>query len=353
MKQAKHFRQAKYEKGENQEEEAKRNNLSQTSKGTKGQKQGWPRFILCLHTPRNYLIFKMAAFADLNVALRDDPRETVKLISKAVQLGFETIGLCKIFDPTKGVKKGQKMEGMTPMNWNRFPEIRELKKTHTKLKILSRITVLLDDPGHVYLLSHDAIQSYDILAIQPRNEKLFQQACQTLEIDVISLNMMERLPFFLKFPTMNAAIERGVHFEITYSPALRDPSRKKTLIAQAINLVAMAKGKNIIVSSGADNEMDFRGPYDLINLGLLFNFTEKQSKAAVTNNCRAVLFHKEARSDTVKSIISGKALTDADKDEEDEDDVGSSIDDSGEDESSSNSDKDDDFEPVEKKAKQE
>ena len=82
--------------------------------------------------------------------------------------------------------------------------------------------------------------------------------------------------------------------------------------------------------------------------GLLFNFTEKQSKAALTNNCRAVLFHKEARADTAKSIISGKALTadiEADKD--------SSGDSTGEDESGSDSDKDDDFEPVEKKAKQE
>lgn len=289
----------------------------------------------------------MAAFADLNVALLDDPRETAKLVSKAVQLGFETIALCKIFDPTKGGKKGQKLEGLTPMNWNLFPEIRELKKTHTKLKIMSRITVLLDDSDQAYLLSHDVIQSYDILAIQPRNEKLFQQACQSLEIDVISLNMTERPSFYLKFPTMNAAIERGVHFEITYSPAFRDPSRKKTLIALAINLVATAKGRNVIVSSGATNEMDFRGPYDLINLGLLFNFTEKQSKAALTNNCRAVLFHKEARADTAKSIISGKALTDIEAAKD------SSGDSTGEDESGSDSDKDDDFEPMEKKAKQE
>lgn len=289
----------------------------------------------------------MAAFADLNVALLDDPRETTKLISKAVQLGFQTIAICKIFDPPKGGKKGQKLDGLTPMNWNLFPEIRELKKKHEKLKILSRITVLLDDSDQAYLLSHDVIQSYDILAIQPRNEKLFQQACQSLEIDVISLNMTERPSFYLKFPTMNAAIERGVHFEISYSPAFRDPSRKKTLIALAINLVATAKGRNIVVSSGATNEMDFRGPYDLINLGLLFNLTEKQSKAALTNNCRAVLFHKEARSDTAKSIISGKALTDIDPGKD------SSSDGIGEDESGSDSDEDDDFEPVGKKAKQE
>ena len=128
---------------------------------------------------------------------------------------------------------------------------------------------------------------------------------------------------------------------------LRDPSRKKTLIALAINLVATTKGRNVIVSSGATNEMDFRGPYDLINLGLLFNFTEKQSKAALTNNCRAVLFHKEARADTAKSIISGKALTDIEAAKD------SSGDSTGEDESGSDSDKDDDFEPVEKKAKQE
>ena len=61
------------------------------------------------------------------------------------------------------------------------------------------------------------------------------------------------------------------------------------------------KEKNIIVSSGAEHELNFRGPYDIVNLGLLFNFKEEQSKAAITKNCRAVLFHAQARKGTERS----------------------------------------------------
>lgn len=298
----------------------------------------------------------MAAFADLNVTYLSDPRETEKLVSKAVKLGFETIAVCKTFHLRKEKKKGREVEKLTPINWDVFPAIQELKKTHPKLKIYSRITLQIDDQSQVHQLSSDIVQSYDILAVQPATEKLFQQACKTLEIDIISLNMTERLPFYLKFPTVNAAIERGVHFEITYSPALRDPTQRKTLIATALDLVVFAKGKHIIVSSAAENELDFRGPYDIVNLGLLFNFNEEQSKAAVTKNCRAVLFHAEARKGTERSVISGKALarpviSETSVDEDFASAGNSDDDDDEEDWSSVVSDEDNTYEPKEKKSK--
>ena len=69
---------------------------------------------------------------------------------------------------------------------------------------------------------------HDILAVQLATdlEKLFQRSCKTLDVDIIYLDMTERLPFYLKFPTVNAAIERGIHFEFGgySSSAIRDSS---------------------------------------------------------------------------------------------------------------------------------
>ena len=304
----------------------------------------------------------MAAFADLNVSFLKNPRETEKLVSKAAKLGFETIAICKTFRlRTEKKKKRQDAVKLTPINWDDFPAIQHTKKTHPNLKVYSRVTVQLDEQSQVHQLSSDVVQSFDILAVEPATEKLFQQACKTLELDIISLNMTDRLPFFLKFPTVNAAIERGIHFEIVYSPALRDPTQRKTLISTALDLVVFAKGKNIIVSSGAENELDFRGPYDIINLGLLFNFKEEQSKAAVTKNCRAVLFHAEARKGTERSVISGKALARLDTQEaENEEDIASEDnadddDDDGDDHAqevaNDGNSEDDNYEPKEKKSK--
>lgn len=255
----------------------------------------------------------MAAFADLNVPYLEDPRETEKLVSKAVKLGFETIAICKTHrlkhEPEKRKKnKTKDSNQLSPIDWSVFPTIQDMKMKNPKLRFYSRITVLLDDQSQVHQLSSEAVQAFDILAVQPSTEKLYQQACKSLEIDIISFDMSRRLPFYLKFPTVHAAVERGVHFEIIYSTAFRGTTERTQLLAIAMDMVVFTKGKNIIVSSGAEHELDFRGPYDIVNLGLLFNFKDEQSKAAITKNCRAVLFHAQARKGTERSVISGTRL---------------------------------------------
>lgn len=255
----------------------------------------------------------MAAFADLNVPYLEDPRETEKLMSKAVKLGFETIAICKTHRLKHEVGKGKKNKTkdsnqLSPIDWSVLPAIQDMKMKNPKLRFYSRITVLLDDQSQVHQLSSEAVQAFDILAVQPSTEKLYQQACKSLEIDIISFDMSRRLPFYLKFPTVHAAVERGVHFEIIYSTAFMGTTERTQLLAIAMNMVVFTKGKNIIVSSGAEHELDFRGPYDIVNLGLLFNFKEEQSKAAITKNCRAVLFHAQARKGTERSVISGTRL---------------------------------------------
>jgi ribonuclease P/MRP protein subunit RPP1 len=55
----------------------------------------------------------------------------------------------------------------------------------------------------------------------PSTEKLFQQCCQNLDIDVISLDLSSKLPFSIKTPTVQQAVTRGISFEIRYSHALR------------------------------------------------------------------------------------------------------------------------------------
>ena len=165
--------------------------------------------------------------------------------------------------------------------------------------------------------------------------------------------MTERLPFYLKFPTVNAAIERGIHFEIVYSSAIRDSSQRKSLISTALDLVVFAKGKNIIISSGAVNELDFRGPYDIINLGLLFNLKEGQSKEAITKNCRDVLFHSDARKSTERSVISGKLLKKPAQllSDKEEGDISESCTGHSKEQNFDDNDEGDNYEPKEKKSK--
>mgnify|MGYP002385107606 FL=1 len=86
--------------------------------------------------------------------------------------------------------------------------------------LLTRLTVVLEDQNQVHSITSNAIvNSYDLVAVQPATEKLLHQACTAMEsIDIISLDLSRRLPFQLKFSIVGVAIERGVMFEVLYTP---------------------------------------------------------------------------------------------------------------------------------------
>ena len=104
------------------------------------------------------------------------------------------------------------------------------------------------------------------MAAVPTTEPLFDQCCRQLDVDLISLPLAERLPFRLSLPPIAAAIARGVHFEICYAPALRDSSARRNLISNAQQLLRLTRGRNVVLSSGAERPMELRGPHDVANL---------------------------------------------------------------------------------------
>lgn len=52
------------------------------------------------------------------------------------------------------------------------------------------------------------------------SEKLFQQICAPpIEVDIVVMEQSNRQGFPLRVPTIKLALERGMYFEICYSPA--------------------------------------------------------------------------------------------------------------------------------------
>lgn len=226
----------------------------------------------------------------------------MRFISSLVNLGYETIAINKVIVPSV-IKKGHTEKIPFPTDFNKLPGLTDVKKLCPRLKLLSRITIVVEDQSQLRYVSGEAVQSYDIVSVQPMNEKLFQQVSQTVETDIISFDMTSRLPFHIKLPQVNLAIERGISFEITYSPAIRDETLRKNVISNGLDLVRVCKGKHVVVTSGAEYVMELRGPYDIINLGLLFGLKQDQSKAAVCKNVRSAIYHAEARNRTAKGVI--------------------------------------------------
>ncbi|KXJ28288.1 Ribonuclease P protein subunit p30 [Exaiptasia diaphana] len=227
----------------------------------------------------------MAERGDLNIILKSNPRETEKIVCKAIELGYEMIAVNSTCELTTVKSKREKQNplGLPSFNWKELPGIKAFMDSNQNINVFSRITVKLEDQSQLHQLASNPFSTFDILAVTPTTEKLFQQCCGSLEVDIISLDITSRLPFYLKIPQVRQAIQRGIHFEIVYSPAIRSTSQR----------------------SQAESVLDIRGPNDISNLGLLFGLKEDQCKAAISKNARAVLYHARGRKCTVKSAITG------------------------------------------------
>ncbi|ETE64989.1 Ribonuclease P protein subunit p30, partial [Ophiophagus hannah] len=162
----------------------------------------------------------MAAFADLSILYLPEKEALQKLVEAAAHLGYSSVAI------------------------NYVVNYKENKKRATSTNI----------------------KYYDIFAVFPKNVKLFHVACTTLDVDLVCVEVTEKLPFFIKRPSVNAAIERGVYFELLYVPAIKDSTMRRYTISNAYNLLQICRGKNIVLSSGAEKPIQLRGPYDVANM---------------------------------------------------------------------------------------
>ncbi len=117
--------------------------------------------------------------------------------------------------------------------------------------------------------SSTLFSTFDIVAVTPTTDKLFAQCCERLEVDIIALDLAQRLPFHIRTPQVGQALERGLVFEVSYSAAIADATARRNLLANAQALVTAARGRNILFTSGAERALLARGPYDVANLARL------------------------------------------------------------------------------------
>lgn len=223
--------------------------------------------------------------------------ETRKRVELLVHLGYQAVAY------------NYELTGKIPAN--HVSPVSKLNLPGVNLKQYSRLTLVVDDVSQNYGLNanNPSVLSYDILAVQPTNEKLFQAACGTFEVDIISLDMSARLPFYLKHSTVGLAVERGIYFELCYSAAIRDATARRNLISNAQSLIRVTRGKNIILSSQAMKAMELRGPYDIVNFGTLLGLNQAVAKDCLSSHCRAVAVRAETRRNTTRAVISVDPLS--------------------------------------------
>ncbi|GLD92809.1 hypothetical protein PINS_up001388 [Pythium insidiosum] len=161
---------------------------------------------------------------------------------------------------------------------------------------LKRITLKVEDMNAAQSInSSPVLKTYDVVAVEAANAKVFQFLCEQGEIDVLTFDVANRIPFQLKKPWIDAAIKRGIYLEITYSACLGDSAGRRYFFSNASNLVRITNGRHVVLSSGSTRDLFLRSPYDVINVGILMGLTYGQALDAVSNAPLAVMEHAEQR----------------------------------------------------------
>lgn len=229
------------------------------------------------------------------------------LIEAAAHLGFSTVAINYVFEPT--AQKKPEMPTPTPIK-ELIDQLPVVQGRSRPIRVLNRLTVVMSDSSH-FRPNAAEYRGFDLLAVQPTTEKLFHAACMLYDVDIICISVTEKLPFFFKRAPVNGAVDRGVVFEVSYSAAIRDSTRRRYTIANAVSLMESCKGKNVILSSAAEKPLELRGPYDITNLGLLFGLSEADAKEAVSSTCRSVVLHAETRKSASGIIYTMKTCSES------------------------------------------
>ncbi|KAM5457511.1 RNA-binding RNA processing protein rpp1 [Microsporum audouinii] len=215
-------------------------------------------------------------FYDLNIPY-NEPNEpgitnTLRFLS---EVGYTTVAL------------SQSITGRLPAVVSPLPLPTNVPPSIT---LLTRLNITLSDSTQNQRLAALA-QSYSLIAIRPMNEKTLSQACNSLDCDIISLDLSTRLPYHFKFKTLSAAISRGVRLEICYGPGVTGSGleARRNLIGNAAALIRAARGRGIIISSEAKQALGIRAPWDVVNLACVWGMKSERAKEAVSEEARKVV----------------------------------------------------------------
>ena len=173
------------------------------------------------------------------------------------------------------------------------------------LRILRRCTLQLSEPNQNHRLSQIAA-AYDIFAIRPTNEVSLGQACQSLDCDIVSLDLTQRYPFYFKHKTFSAALQRGVKFEICYACGISmsdGGASRRNLISNATQLIRATRGRGLVISSEAPRALLCRAPADVMNLAVIWGLGQDRAVEAMGREARNVVAQAEMKRRSFRGVI--------------------------------------------------
>lgn len=181
-----------------------------------------------------------------------------------------------------------------PIPANPFPDF-------PQIRFLSRITITIDDPATLNSNLIAAAKNFDLIAARPLTEKALQWlgGNNNPDIDIMSLDISQRLPFPLRHNLFTNLVARGVGIEVCYAAGIGDTAARRNIISNATGLIRGTRGRGLLISSEARRTADLRGPFDVINLATFWGMKQQFGMG----DGRKVVLHSEARRLTYKGAV--------------------------------------------------
>ncbi|KHN96880.1 RNase P subunit p30 [Metarhizium album ARSEF 1941] len=232
---------------------------------------------------------------DLNIAWSPSTtsERLLQTLSLASSLGYSTVAL------------NHTLELPFPANPTApFPSHLESSPSRKLPALLRRATLPLDDPAASNYRLQSLVSVYDILAVRPSTEKAFQNACLTLDIPIVSLDLTSHFPFHFRPKSCMAAVARGVRFEICYAQLLAADNRgRANFISNATSIIRATRGRGIIISSEAKTALCLRGPADVINLLSVWGLASDKGLQGLQSVPRSVVVNEGIKRNGFRGVI--------------------------------------------------
>lgn len=224
----------------------------------------------------------------------DDLHQTLVL---AAELGYGTVALNHTLEPPFPAKP---VAPFPPL-----PLAAKASPTAARMPaLLRRATLPLADPNTSSYRLPSLAAAYDLLAIRPLTEKAFQNACLTLDVPLISLDMTAHFPFHFRPKPCMAAVGRGVRFEICYGQLLAADSRgRSNFIANLTGLVRATRGRGFVISSEAKSALSLRGPADIVNMLNLWGLARDKGLEGVRSVPRSIVVNERLKRTGFRGVV--------------------------------------------------
>ncbi|GEQ68751.1 hypothetical protein JCM33374_g2419 [Metschnikowia sp. JCM 33374] len=218
------------------------------------------------------------------------------------------------------VEETVKLPVNTPAKLNPVPmaELRSRFSHFPQLHLFSRITLVVADPAKAQSISKlNHTGAFDIVAVQPTTEKALQLTTTNLDIDLVSLPMATRLPFFLKHKTIGSALAKGIKFEVCYSGLIAGPAgyesstalgasghmSRKNFFSNCIQLIRASRCQGLVFSSGATEPLHVRNYADVLAIMKSLGLKVSNSKQGFTSHPQSVLVKGRLRVKSNKQTV--------------------------------------------------